>query len=291
MTGSNTRADNLTDNFSSDSAAEETINAWHSFQTFFLDDWISRRANGFANRANYVNSPYASEKTQYGEDLYKRNNLPIVYKVIECDRHKLLDKMLEDLEYLKLDLTSVQICNDITQNLITPYGIHISERLTRIWKNCLYDCKKIHDMKTKRTIENMLSNITQKIICVHKMERVSNASYTFAGCGYGVVEKGFVGLFDIVVKDEFRGRGYGKEIVEAILSRAKELGAQKAYLAVVNDNEPAKKLYEKFGFKEIYKYWYRKKEYRLRISPKGVVNTSRRLSSLEKNIIARQSFR
>jgi len=43
------------------------------------------------------------------------------------------------------------------------------------------------------------------------------------------------------------------------LEKAEETGIKKAYLAVVNDNTIAKKIYDKLGFKEIYKYWYRKK--------------------------------
>ena len=82
----------------------------------------------------------------------------------------------------------------------------------------------------------------------------------FAGCGYGVIEKGFVGLFDIVVKEEYRGKGYGKEIVEAILTKANKTGIKKAYLSVVNNNIIAQNMYGKIGFKEIYKYWYRKKD-------------------------------
>ena len=70
----------------------------------------------------------------------------------------------------------------------------------------------------------------------------------------------FIGLYDIIVKDEFRGRGYGKEIVEAILSKAKDKGINKAYLAVVDNNIVAKNLYENLDFKEKYKYWYRIKD-------------------------------
>jgi ribosomal protein S18 acetylase RimI-like enzyme len=44
------------------------------------------------------------------------------------------------------------------------------------------------------------------------------------------------------------------------LAKAKEIGAKKAYLAVVNNNIIAKTLYEKIGFQEIYKYWYRIKD-------------------------------
>jgi ribosomal protein S18 acetylase RimI-like enzyme len=82
----------------------------------------------------------------------------------------------------------------------------------------------------------------------------------FVGCGYGVIEKGFVGLFDIAVKEEYRGKGYGNEIVEKILAKANEAKKKKAHLSVVNNNIIAKNMYGKIGFKEIYKYWYRKKD-------------------------------
>ncbi|WP_314000074.1 hypothetical protein [uncultured Paenibacillus sp.] len=36
-------------------------------------------------------------------------------------------------------------------------------------------------------------------------------------------------------------------------------GASKSYLLVIRNNAPANKLYDKFGYKEIYTYWYRSK--------------------------------
>jgi GNAT superfamily N-acetyltransferase len=101
----------------------------------------------------------------------------------------------------------------------------------------------------------MLKNIKHDIISVYKEEKG-----IFTGCGFGVIEKEFVGLYDIIVNEEFRGKGYGKEIVETILEMAKDTGAKKAYLSVVNNNIIAKTLYGKMGFQEIYKYWYRIKE-------------------------------
>jgi len=133
--------------------------------------------------------------------------------------------------------------------------INIDTKFTERWKNCFYFCNSINDLETRDTIENMLKNIRHNIISVYKLEKE-----IFVGCGYGVIENGFIGLFDIIVKEEFRGKGYGKEIVEAILAKANETGIKKAYLAVVNNNEIAKKLYGNIGFKEIYKYWYRKME-------------------------------
>jgi ribosomal protein S18 acetylase RimI-like enzyme len=61
------------------------------------------------------------------------------------------------------------------------------------------------------------------------------------------------------VTKEFRGKGYGREIVETILTEAARLGAKNTYLQVDIDNPAALGLYEKLGYREIYRYWYRKK--------------------------------
>ena len=239
---------------------ELTMNAWPSLQTIISDGWIIRMAGGYTKRANSVNPIYSfennlDEKINYCENIYKQNNLPVIYKIIECEDHKIIDTRLEELNYQKIDLTSVQVCNNIKRMNNKIERIVIDNKFTENWKNCFYYCNNITNTETISIIENMLKNIKQNIISVYKMN-----NGTFVGCGYGVIEKDFVGLFDIIVREEFRSKGYGKEIVETILKKAEETGIEKSYLSVVNNNVIARKLYEKLGFKEIYKYWYRKKD-------------------------------
>ena len=238
---------------------EKTMNAWPALQTILLDGWILRLANGYTKRANSVNPIYSydnniDEKINYCENIYRKDNLSVIFKIIDCDEYKILDKKLETLNYEKIDLTSVQICNEIKNVNISKYLI-IENNFSINWKNCFYNCYNIDNIGIKETIENMLKNIKHEIICVYKIEKEK-----CIGCGYGVIEKGTIGLFDIIVKKEFRGNGYGKEIVETLLAKAMEKGIKEAHLSVVNDNTVAKALYEKLGFKEIYKYWYRKKD-------------------------------
>jgi RimJ/RimL family protein N-acetyltransferase len=237
---------------------ELSMNARPSIQTILLDGWILRMANGYTKRANSVNPLYSfdnslDEKIKYCENIYQKNNLPTVFKIIDCAEHKKIDQRLEQLNYEKRDLTSVQLLDNIAQEHYEPAKININIPFTEEWKNCFYHCGKIDTIKTIETIELMLKNIKGDIITVHKKEK------EFTGCGYGIIEKAFAGIFDIIVKEEYRGQGYGKEIVKTILTKAKEAGAEKAYLQVVNNNTIAKELYKKLGFKEIYKYWYRKK--------------------------------
>jgi ribosomal protein S18 acetylase RimI-like enzyme len=184
--------------------------------------------------------------------------LPTIFKIVDCEEHKVIDKRLEELNYDKIDLTSVQICNELNQQNCNLENITIGNTFTEDWKNCFYYSANIKSNETKDIIDNMLRNIKHDVISVHKIDNGK-----FIGCGYGVIEKDFVGLFDIIVNEEFRGKGYGKQIVHAILARAKETGAKKAYLLVVNNNIIAKTLYQNLGFREIYQYWYRNKKQQL----------------------------
>jgi ribosomal protein S18 acetylase RimI-like enzyme len=236
---------------------ELSMNAWPSIQTVVYDGWIIRLANGYTKRANSVNPVYPSkigleEKIQYCEKLYTKHNLPAVYKLVECDDHKKIDRKLEALKYELLDITSVQVCDDIKILEKNYSGINVNSDFNEKWINGFIECSNIKTAFID-TLRAMLKNITGDRIVVYK--ELNNET---AGCGYGVIENGYVGLFDIVVKEDRRGNGYGKEIVQSILSEAGKAGIKKSYLQVVNNNETAKNLYKKTGYREKYKYWYRK---------------------------------
>lgn len=234
------------------------MNAWPSIQTVIYDGWIARLANGYTKRANSVNPLYPSkidleEKIRYCEKLYAKYNLPAVYKLLNCDEHAVIDRKLETLGYEKVDTTSVQICGGV--NILTKNypGIVRGGNFTEKWINGFIECTNAAGEITG-TLKTMLANITGDTIVVYK-----ELDNEIAGCGYGVMENEYVGLFDIVVKEDKRGNGYGKEIVESILSEAGKAGIKKSYPQVVSGNERAKNLYKKTGYREKYRYWYRRK--------------------------------
>ena len=55
-------------------------------------------------------------------------------------------------------------------------------------------------------------------------------------------------LLKIAVLPAMRGKGYGNELLTALLNEAKNRGAEKMFLEVREGNLPARKLYEKTGF-------------------------------------------
>jgi ribosomal protein S18 acetylase RimI-like enzyme len=100
----------------------------------------------------------------------------------------------------------------------------------------------------------MFEKVSNKIFSVQKI--INKKSVAF---GIGVVERDYVGIFNVFVNSEFRRKGYGEEIINTIINTGRKEGAEEAYLQVELKNHPAISLYNKMGFNVLYKYWYRKK--------------------------------
>ena len=120
------------------------------------------------------------------------------------------------------------------------------------WIDAFCSCSRSESRRA--TIGRILGNvISRKIVASVSRGR------EIVACGYGAVERDHVGLFDIVVKEGMRGQGFGERLVSAILGRASSMGIGTSYLQVMANNAPALGLYKKLGFREYYRYWYRKR--------------------------------
>jgi GNAT superfamily N-acetyltransferase len=75
--------------------------------------------------------------------------------------------------------------------------------------------------------------------------------------GLAVVDSGWIGLFDIAVEEKRRRQGAGRRISLGMLGWGATHGATNAYLQVLADNIAATTLYQRLGFTELYRYWYR----------------------------------
>ena len=237
---------------------ELSINAWPALQTIIYDGWVIRLSNGYGNRANSINPIYPSNmelsaKLNYCDELFTRHNLLTTYKLLGCEEHKTIEETLEGLGYRKINETSIQVCN-VPDNPGNPArGIIVNDGFSDQWKESVIEFNRIEEKHTQ-VFRKIVDNVAVEKIVVHK-----EIDGKIVGCGYGAIDNGYVGIFDIVVKEEFRGKGYGREIVEAILSGAAERGVKKTYLQVMINNSVALHLYKKMGYREIYRYWYRKK--------------------------------
>jgi GNAT superfamily N-acetyltransferase len=78
-----------------------------------------------------------------------------------------------------------------------------------------------------------------------------------AAVGMGVLERGWLGIFSMGTKQEFRQRGAARAVLTALSGWATHRGADRAYLQVEEANEQGHRLYEGAGFQTAYGYHYR----------------------------------
>ena len=131
--------------------------------------------------------------------------------------------------------------------------VTVEDKITEAWQYYYFTFNKVSPSAVS-TAKKIQAKIINPVLCA-----TVYVDKKAIACGLGVMEQGYVGLLDIVVKEEYRGRGFGKVLCQALLDKAKEEGATTGYLQVVDSNTVAKKLYEGLGFKDVYNYWYRVK--------------------------------
>jgi ribosomal protein S18 acetylase RimI-like enzyme len=77
--------------------------------------------------------------------------------------------------------------------------------------------------------------------------------------GLGVLEKGYVGIFNMATLEDFRGCGAASSILSELVTWAQDHKAHTAYLQVAHENTAAQSIYKHFGFDDFYTYTYLEK--------------------------------
>jgi ribosomal protein S18 acetylase RimI-like enzyme len=77
------------------------------------------------------------------------------------------------------------------------------------------------------------------------------------GYGLAVYERGAIGLYDLAIAPDQRGKGLGRRMVLSLIHWGKSKGAEMAYLQVRGANARAQALYQSLGFTTAYQYHHR----------------------------------
>ena len=116
--------------------------------------------------------------------------------------------------------------------------MEIYERIYELEKACF------EDPWTEESVKNQLLN--ENCACTVSEDNGEITGYAF---GTVIIDEGE--LYRIAVSPEKRGQGYGERLLLDFIGKCREKGAIKLFLEVRSKNVPARRLYEKTGFKEI----------------------------------------
>ena len=240
---------------------EISANAHAALNTMQYDGWILRFSGGYTNRANSVSVIYPSSlgfegKVAYCEQAYKNQHLPCVFKITEAD--SALDDFLASRGYSLVTPTDVMLADlhsrNFPQNEISAQARCVfTDEPSEEWLRSYFDFHGLTDAASQEIFRRMLAKV--QIPAAYCLLLNENQ---IVACASSALERGFALVQNVAVSPQFRGRGFGRMICEAVLAKSKSDGAARAFLQVVQDNHIALSLYKSLGFEREYIYWYRK---------------------------------
>ncbi|MBX3063899.1 MAG: GNAT family N-acetyltransferase [Anaerolineae bacterium] len=240
---------------------ELTANSWPALNTLVYDGWLLRFARNYTRRANSISALYASsldieDKLTYCEAAYSARQQPTLFKLTSACQPADLDSILEDRGYAVSGPSMVMTHADLSTIPAPDHqDVQLLAEATPAWIDAYMTMNEIAPQHLA-TMRDLLAQIRLP----KAFAFVLNDGVPVA-LGLAVVEREYVGFYDIVVDAQQRGRGWGRQLMLNLLHFAKEHGATRAYLQVLGDNSRAVRLYSGLGFVPTYDYWYRTKDF------------------------------
>ena len=230
------------------------VNAWPSFDYQLYDGWLLRLAKGYSKRANSASPivPGAALDDDLVEIMIRRflaANVRPTFRLTSLEAPA-VDALLSGRGFALVEPTQVLVgripddCSGDPSVLLEP---NVSKRWVRETARS-YGGEKADDT----ILVEIVSRIRQEAAFASL-----DLDERHVAWGLGVVERGYVGLYDIVVSPDLRGIGLGRRIVMSLMAWGRERGAHSAYLQVREDNAVARALYELIGFSPAYRYAHR----------------------------------
>ncbi|WP_446483096.1 GNAT family N-acetyltransferase [Cohnella xylanilytica] len=238
---------------------ELTLNAWPALRHVHVDGWLVRLSEGYTKRSNSVQAlreiPDPSDiqdRIAACERVYAEAGLPTIFKLTPFSRPASLDSVLEQLGYAVVEPSHVLV-RSLARLPPSSWPGEATGRsaATDEWLEHVAAWNSYSD-KNLATARKLLAEPypSKRFFALYRGGEA-------VACGMGAVERGYVGLYDIVTNPDCRNQGVGEQLLLHILNWARTSGAHSAYLQVVRKNAPANRLYAKLGFEPLYSYWYR----------------------------------
>lgn len=234
-----------------------SLNAWPSHKMELYDGWILRFSYFYTHRTNSVEQfgnstlPWR-EKIPYCENEYKRLGSPAIFKISPLVSPD-FDYTLENRGYQIQHTTDVMTLKLQEAALDFPTdSVSFADSIPDIWISSLFDLKGTSSLLHRKVVPSMYRAIPRETVCASVQKNGQ-----IIATGLGILDRDYIGIYAIHVKEEFRGQGLARQICTGLLKEGHRRGAENAYLQVVQGNTIAHKLYSSLGFCHFYTYWFR----------------------------------
>jgi ribosomal protein S18 acetylase RimI-like enzyme len=224
-----------------------------------LDGWLVRRNAGVTLRANSVlpaRTPFDVGKAlDYVENLYEAHGITPSFQITPAVQPTDLDDHLEARGYQVRTPTLVQYAeiSEVLAKLPSPsVGVNISSAPSDDWMDLWWSI----DGRGGSTEQAAARKILDRGTAVYAVVPEGRPA---RGIGRLALVEDTAGLYCLAVDERFRRQGIALAVIQGLLQKATSVGARWVWLCVLADNEPARALYDRLGFRTVSEYHYRVK--------------------------------
>jgi GNAT superfamily N-acetyltransferase len=239
---------------------ELSANAWPGLRCALVDGWLARFAMGHTHRANSVlplgaGNGTLADRIARCEALYRLEELEPCFKIFPEAAPEDLDAQLAQRGYIRRANGQVLGLETLPSSPPAAEGGTVSSthHLTPDWFRFHADSSGLDARKATAA-----KAILEAIVPEHRFLMLKGDAGPEA-CALIVLEDGWAGIFDLMVRKEWRGQGLGRAAMGMALAEAARAGARRSYLQVLDANRVAKELYASLGYRPLYPYGFRVK--------------------------------
>lgn len=234
-----------------------SFRTWPPLHVEEHDGWVHRAASGVTGRANSVWPRDAGAldidaKLEAVEAFYRKHDLPPTLQLSPASQPAGLDRLLADRGYaVRAAPRAVQTAPlDDVARVGDSAGVRLSPVLDEEWF-AIVGAVNSSFGRHADVARALLAGVT-----VPSAYAVLTLDGEPAAAGRGVVDSGWLGIFNMATLPAFRRRGAASAILSALSEWAGAHGATSVYLQLEADNAAAPALYAKAGFSTAYEYSY-----------------------------------
>ena len=240
------------------------INASAPPQQRWLDGWLLRYSGGKAKRARCVQAvadgllPLA-DRLALCQAVLADAGLPMVVRITPFSQPAGLDATLAVWGWTLLDDTRVMVapqCPSRAEPL--PSSVQLERLDHAAFAEAVGALRGSPAAQRQAQAERLaLSPVPYQGWVLRSTAATDQSQGQVLACAQTAAEADMVGLYDVFTHPQARGQGLARQLCQQLLARAHADGARMAYLQVEADNAPARAIYHRLGFDDVYAYHYR----------------------------------
>jgi N-acetylglutamate synthase len=241
---------------------EACLNAWPALRHALLGGWVLRFSGGLTRRANSAN-PLGVERSDPDtlisgcEALYRHHRLPTIFRLPSLIGPA-IDAGLAARGYGNEGLSLVLYGEIGAMPWVRDPAVRLLSRPSSEWLAAMAGLQR----QTKKQAV-LYRRILGALAIPAAFAALADESGV-AALAYGAVHEGVICYGSVVTDPRRLRQGHARRIIASLAAWAREQGAAGACLEVEAANGPALALYDALGFKELYRYHYRRQPLAIR---------------------------